>query len=104
MTMMTPLKPSADFKQAGITDTDISLVSGSDGEIGHDDDTVSDAGKGAVIGGTIGGGAALLAGVRHAGDPRLGPSRCRRLAGIYSGWFGGRRCDGWLSRQPGGCW
>ena len=56
------------LRQAGITDADISLVSGSEKHrppVGsdEDDDTVNDAGKGAAIGGAIGGGAGLLAGL-----------------------------------------
>jgi hypothetical protein len=62
---------------AGIPDADISLVSGSEkhrsSTRSDDDDTVSDAGKGAAIGGTIGGGAGLLAGLGLLAIPGLGP-------------------------------
>ena len=66
------------LRQAGITDADISLVSGSEkhrSPVGsdEDDDTVSDAGKGAAIGGAIGGGAGLLAGLGMLAIPGLGP-------------------------------
>jgi uncharacterized membrane protein len=66
------------LRQAGITDTDISLVSGSEKHRSStrsnaDDDTVSDAGKGAAIGGAIGGGAGLLAGLGMLAIPGLGP-------------------------------
>ncbi len=62
------------LKEAGITDTDISLVSGrSSTRSATDDDTISDAGKGAAIGGAIGGGAGLLAGLGMLAIPGLGP-------------------------------
>jgi hypothetical protein len=65
------------LKQAGITDADISLVSGSEKHRARssdaDDDDVSDAGKGAAIGGAIGGGAGLLAGLGMLAIPGLGP-------------------------------
>ena len=66
------------LKAAGITDTDISLLSGSEqhrssAKTNADDDTVSDAGKGAAIGGAIGGGAGLLAGLGMLAIPGLGP-------------------------------
>jgi hypothetical protein len=66
------------LRQAGITDADISLVSGSEKHrsatrSNADDDTASDAGKGAAIGGAIGGGAGLLAGLGMLAIPGLGP-------------------------------
>src|SRR4029453_7596215 len=66
------------LKQAGITDADISLVSGSEKHRAStrsdaDDDTVSDAGKGAAIGGALGGGAGLVAGLGMLAIPGLGP-------------------------------
>ena len=66
------------LRQADITDADISLVSGnekhrSSGGSDVDDDTVSDAGRGAAIGGAIGGGAGLLAGLGMLAIPGLGP-------------------------------
>src|SRR5690348_14560578 len=66
------------LKQAGIPDSQISLVSGSEkhrssGTSNGDDNDVSDAGKGAAIGGAIGGGAGLLAGLGMLAIPGLGP-------------------------------
>ena len=66
------------LRQAGITDADIGLMSGSEKHRSSvrsdaDDDTVSDAGKGAAIGGAIGGGAGLLAGLGMLAIPGLGP-------------------------------
>jgi hypothetical protein len=65
------------LKEAGITDADISLVSGSEkhrsATSSETDDAISDAGKGAAIGGAIGGGAGLLAGLGMLAIPGLGP-------------------------------
>ena len=66
------------LRQAGITDADMSLVSGSEKHRSStrskpDDDTISDTGKGAAIGGAIGGGAGLLAGLGMLAIPGLGP-------------------------------
>ena len=66
------------LKEAGVTDADISLVSGSEKHRSSTrsatgDDSVNDAGKGAAIGGAIGGGAGLLAGLGMLAIPGLGP-------------------------------
>ena len=66
------------LREAGITDADISFVSGSEKHRSAtrsdvDDDAVSDTGKGAAIGGVIGGGAGLLAGLGMLAIPGLGP-------------------------------
>jgi hypothetical protein len=69
------------LKVAGISEADISLVGGSQQmrssgspAVGRpDDDTAEDAGKGAAIGGVLGGGAGLLAGLGLLAIPGLGP-------------------------------
>lgn len=66
------------LNQAGIPDAQISVVSGTEKHRSStksqiDDNTVSDAGKGAAIGGAIGGGAGLLAGLGMLAIPGLGP-------------------------------
>jgi len=62
------------LKEAGIPESDISLVANKHVSAEHADvDQVSDTAKGAGIGGALGGGAGLLAGLGLLAIPGLGP-------------------------------
>ncbi len=69
-----PARACARFEAAGIPSADISLVANKHVSAEHADvDEVSDAAKGAGIGGVLGGGAGLLAGLGLLAIPGLGP-------------------------------
>src|SRR4030095_14615509 len=75
-------------EKAGVPASNVSIVANKDVSAEHADvDEVSDAAKGAGIGGALGGGAGLLAGLGLLAIPGLGPV-------VAAGWLGSTAVGG----------